>query len=94
MTGVKLSSSLFSSGSFLHVLRTRSCIRHTLRSTRAFHVSSASAEQEKSFRGQLYQSTAQRLERERAEQRRFAHERGEGNNGRSAAFTFGLILQH
>jgi D-lactate dehydrogenase (cytochrome) len=42
-----------------------------------------------SFKGQLYRSTAQRLERERAEQRRFAKERGESSQGRSLAITFG-----
>ena len=41
------------------------------------------------FRGQLYESTAQRLERERAEQRKYAEERGESVGGRNAALTFG-----
>ncbi|KAH0542652.1 hypothetical protein FGG08_002975 [Glutinoglossum americanum] len=45
----------------------------------------------KSFKGQLYDSTAQRLERERAEQRRFAEERGESSKGRPAAVTFVIL---
>ena len=45
------------------------------------------------FKGQLYQSTHQRLERERAEQRKFAAERGESTQGRNAALTFGPSLR-
>ena len=37
---------------------------------------------------------AQRLNRERAEQRRFAKERGEGTGGRTAAMTFGIFGFH
>ncbi|KAI9824631.1 MAG: D-lactate ferricytochrome c oxidoreductase [Thelocarpon impressellum] len=44
----------------------------------------------KSFKGQLYDSTAQRLQRERAEQQRFARERG-GSQGRNAAITFVIL---
>src|SRR5436190_17043806 len=44
----------------------------------------------KSFKGQLMDSTQQRLERERAEQRRFANLRGESSQGRAAALTFGI----
>lgn len=44
------------------------------------------------FRGQLYESTAQRLQRERTEQARFAKERGESSGGRNTAITFGESL--
>ena len=58
---------------------------------RAFLHSSCSLheEQRQSFKGQLLDSVAQRLEKERAEQRRFAKIRGEGSGGRAAATTFG-----
>ncbi|KAH0551643.1 hypothetical protein GP486_007139, partial [Trichoglossum hirsutum] len=45
----------------------------------------------KSFKGQLYDSTAQRLERERAEQLRFSKEREKGSKGRPAAITFVIL---
>ena len=49
-------------------------------------------EQRKPFRGQLLESIGQRLERERAEQARFAEARGEGTSGgRYAAITFGTF---
>lgn len=57
---------------------------------REIRLSKCFAEERKSFRGQLYESTAQRLERERAEQRRFANERGADRGGRTSALTFGL----
>ena len=66
------------------------CVQQvSLRFERAFHKSRSLRREEKSFKGQLYESTAQRLERERAEQRRFAKERGESSGGRTAATTFG-----
>lgn len=46
---------------------------------------------ERSFKGQLYDSVAQRLDRERAEQMRFLKARGEGGGGRSIALTFVLL---
>ncbi|KAI9837007.1 MAG: hypothetical protein M1819_000656 [Sarea resinae] len=48
-------------------------------------------EEGKSFKGQLYDSTAQRVRREREEQRRFAHERSESSGGRNAALTFVIL---
>jgi D-lactate dehydrogenase (cytochrome) len=42
-----------------------------------------------SFKGQLYESTAKRLIKERAERVRFAQERDEGSSGRSWSITFG-----
>lgn len=43
----------------------------------------------KSFKGQLYESTAIRLERERREQARFSKARNEGAGGRNMALSFG-----
>ncbi|KAI9783180.1 MAG: D-lactate ferricytochrome c oxidoreductase [Peltula sp. TS41687] len=48
-------------------------------------------ERARSFEGQLYESTARRVERERAEQRRYAQERGDDNAGRPAALTFVIL---
>ncbi|KAI9763588.1 MAG: D-lactate ferricytochrome c oxidoreductase [Geoglossum simile] len=53
--------------------------------------SAGKGEDLESFKGQLYKSTAQRLERERVEQRRFAKERGESSQGRSLAITFAIL---
>ncbi|KAI9047436.1 hypothetical protein LZ554_008155 [Drepanopeziza brunnea f. sp. 'monogermtubi'] len=44
-----------------------------------------------SFKGQLYESAAGRLERERAEQARFQKQRNEGAGGRNSALTFVII---
>jgi hypothetical protein len=49
-----------------------------------------SVEERASFKGQLYASTADRLEREREERRKYSRERGESRGGRSAALTFGM----
>lgn len=57
--------------------------------TRALHTSKPRAEQKLSFRGQLYESTHRRLEKERQEQKRFARERGGAGDGRSAAILLG-----
>lgn len=46
-------------------------------------------EEGRSFKGQLFVSTAARLEKERQERERFARQRSEGRDGRNAAFTFG-----
>ena len=52
-----------------------------------------SREQRKPFRGQLLESIGQRLERERAEQARFAEARGDGTtSGRYFAMTFGRLF--
>ena len=66
--------------------------RHVRHLERALHSSSCLREEQRSFKGQLYESVAQRLEQERAEQRRFAKERGESSGGRTAATTFGAPL--
>ena len=69
-----------------------------LKSRRAIHSSKPLGEVQKDFKkdfkGQLYESTAQRLQRERVEQRRFAKERGESSGGRNAAVTFGKLSLH
>lgn len=44
-----------------------------------------------SFHGQLYESTADRVKKERAEQARFAEARGESLRGRGAATSFRMI---
>lgn len=43
---------------------------------------------DQSFKGQLYESTQQRLKRERAEQARFSSHQRESPGGRYAAITF------
>src|SRR5690348_12836809 len=45
----------------------------------------------KSFRGQLYSSTAMRLQREKAERERFSNQRNEKSGGKSLALTFGMF---
>ncbi|PVH86562.1 hypothetical protein DL98DRAFT_449704 [Cadophora sp. DSE1049] len=47
--------------------------------------------QGRTFKGQLYESAAVRLERERAEQARFSKQRNEGAGGRNSALTFVII---
>lgn len=63
-------------------------------SHRAFHFSRVSREEErlqKSFHGQLYESTSERVQRERKEQERFAELRNESNRGRRGAITALLV---
>lgn len=62
-----------------------------LRQRRTFRTTVPFKQEERSFKGQLYESTSQRLQRERAEQARFAKERGESKGGRNAAITFGKL---
>lgn len=73
--------------------RTSSCTASSIRATAIRQSRLASTEQKpsdegRSFKGQLYNSTAERLAKERAEQLRFAKERNEGAGGRNAALTF------
>ena len=60
---------------------------------RLFGVSSRALASEKpqqqSFKSQLYESTQQRLQRERAEQERFAQYQTQSSGGRYAALVFG-----
>ncbi|MCJ1473920.1 D-lactate ferricytochrome c oxidoreductase [Lambiella insularis] len=63
----------------------------SLRSKRKFHKLGPAFDEQRSFRGQLYESVAARLERERAEQRRFARERGENSRGGTAVRIFALL---
>lgn len=88
--------SVSSKFAFCQVSRSRRCaLQLTCKaviSRKGIHLSRRFAEEKKSFRGQLYESTAQRLEREREEQRRFARERGANSGGRNAAITFSQAL--
>jgi D-lactate dehydrogenase (cytochrome) len=71
---------------------------HTLRRVGASQRRWESTEQKqteehrRSFKGQLYESTAARLQRERAERQRFAKLRNESAGGRNVAITFGTRL--
>lgn len=91
MARTKGCPSIFLSRSLRHALNLQPSIRQTPRYKREIHVSKPRSEQQKSFKGQLFESTTQRLARERAEQQRFAKERGESHSGRNFATTFGLF---
>lgn len=68
------------------------CLRQTtLRHQRLLHASRLLAKEPLSFHGQLYESTAERVKKERAEQERFAEARGESLRGRGAAMSFRMI---
>jgi hypothetical protein len=71
-----------------HILR----VSQPLSQCRRFHRSPPRKEEKLSFRGQLYESTAQRLARERAEEARFAETRNVTGNStlRLFATTFGI----
>lgn len=45
----------------------------------------------RSFKGQLYESTTARLQKEREERKRFAKQRNESAGGKNAALTFGML---
>ena len=90
MTGNNLCPSVALLKSFRQVTIPSQCLRQIpIGTRRTIHSSRRLYEEKKDFKGQLYESTAQRLQRERAEQRRFAKERGESSGGRNAAITFG-----
>ncbi|KAG6991291.1 proline dehydrogenase [Physcia stellaris] len=55
------------------------------------YASTPGRQQTSSFRGQLYESTQRRLEKERLEQQRFAKERGEAGGGRTAATLVAIV---
>ncbi|MCJ1309645.1 D-lactate ferricytochrome c oxidoreductase [Agyrium rufum] len=59
---------------------------------RSFSSSASQCEEQRNFKSQLYDSVSQRLERERAEQKRFAEVRGENSRGRAAATTFVIFF--
>ncbi|KAL8684542.1 MAG: hypothetical protein Q9224_006285, partial [Gallowayella concinna] len=68
------------------------CLRQVaLRHERTLHASRLLANEPQSFHGQLWESTATRVKRERAEQKRFAEARGDLNTGRNAA-TSALVV--
>lgn len=76
----------------LHNLR----VRPGLPQQRLFSISSrclADEKQQGSFKSQLYESTQQRLKRERAEQERFSQYQTESPGGRYAAMMFGKRAQ-
>lgn len=58
----------------------RQCIRRALSHGRDFHHFKPVSEEKKPFRMQLYQSTSERIERERAQQARFSRLRGPPKN--------------
>ncbi|KAI4154755.1 MAG: hypothetical protein LQ340_001470, partial [Diploschistes diacapsis] len=67
-------------------------VRTPFTSRRAFHrMPPRAAEEQKDFRGQVYESARARVERERAQQRKLSEERGEGKSGRAAALTFVIL---
>lgn len=57
---------------------------------RHFASSAKQAKENQSFKSQLYESTQQRLKRERAEQEKFAQYQTQSPAGRSAALVFGM----
>jgi D-lactate dehydrogenase (cytochrome) len=66
--------------------------KDVIRQQRAFRVSLQRKEQEKqSFKGQLYESTQQRLKRERAEQERFSRSQRDPPGLRYAAITLSAL---
>lgn len=67
-------------------------VRPGLPQQRLFSLSSRCLDekQQASFKSQLYESTQQRLKRERAEQERFAQYQTESPGGRYAAMMFGM----
>ena len=68
-------------------------LRHLIASRRSFHGAQGRREEQRAdFRGQVYESAYRRVERERAEQRRFAEQRGEGRYSSAPAITFGLLF--
>lgn len=65
--------------------------RPTLTPNRCFGVSARCQEKpQQSFKSQLYESTQQRLKRERAEQERFAQYQTKSSGGQYAAVIFGM----
>jgi D-lactate dehydrogenase (cytochrome) len=60
------------------------------RLVRHFAASANQAKENQSFKSQLYESTQQRLKRERAEQEKFAQYQTQSPAGRSAALVFGM----
>ncbi|CZR69824.1 probable D-lactate dehydrogenase (cytochrome) [Phialocephala subalpina] len=67
------------------------CLRTTGRQLRWESTEQRPAGEGKSFKGQLYESTAVRLARERQEQERFSKVRNEGSGGKNAALSFVLL---
>ena len=87
---VAMASSRMLRSSMLRPLRSATRIRAPLQCPAGRRY--ASSEEGKSFKGQLYESTAERLHKERAEQMRFAQQRrqGQGWVAGGAALTVGM----
>jgi hypothetical protein len=66
----------------------------TYRQTRFESTKPPTPEEGRSFKGQLYESTSNRLQKERIERARFAKERNEGASGRNWSITFGISPLH
>ncbi|KAF9244347.1 CAZyme family AA7 [Penicillium roqueforti] len=66
--------------------------RPSPRLVRHFAASAKQAKENQSFKSQLYESTQQRLKRERAEQEKFAQYQTQSPAGRSAALIFALVF--
>ncbi|KAJ5413381.1 hypothetical protein PENPOL_c012G10809 [Penicillium polonicum] len=66
--------------------------RPSPRLLRQFASSAKQAKENQSFKSQLYESTQQRLKRERAEQEKFAQYQTQSPAGRSAALVFALVF--
>lgn len=92
MSAIKFCLSLTSKQASRHVPQVQCIRKATFR--RNIHGSKFFAQEKKSFRTQLYESTAQRLARERAEQRRLAEiaNRPVSTLGRTTSITFGRSL--
>ncbi|KAL9022200.1 MAG: hypothetical protein Q9185_000600 [Variospora sp. 1 TL-2023] len=95
MAGKLLCPSIALLARFGRTLASRQCLRHLPSPhPRTLHLSRALSQDErprKSFHGQIYESTAERVQRERAEQERFARLRNESGRGRNAAVTAVLL---
>ena len=94
MSATKLCGSLSSKQTSRYGSRPFQCVGQTACFRRKIHGSKCFAEEVKPFRAQLYESTHQRLQREREEQERFAELsfRGDTRLGRTFAITFGWSL--
>ena len=78
--------------SLRHIPPSRQCTRQLpIGGRRALHTSPKSfSNEEKSFRGQLYESTARRIQAQREAEARFASMTPDSGFARNSAFTFGM----
>lgn len=73
-------------------LGARSLRKPTIPRLRQFGTSHPKPQENQSFKSQLYESTQQRLKRERAEQEKFAKLQTQSPVGRNVALVFGMWL--